>query len=118
MEVYKEFVLDAAHSLPNVPEGHKCARVHGHTFVITIFVKGQVDPHVGWVVDFADIKAVFKPYYDMLDHHYMNDVEGLENPTSENLAIWVWNKIHDKLPGLRRVIVKETPTSGAIYEGV
>lgn len=117
MEIYKEFVFDAAHSLPNVPEGHKCSRIHGHTFTVKIFVKGPVDKHFGWVVDFGDIKKSFKPLFEMLDHHYINEIEGLENPTSENLSIWIWNKMKNQIPGLHKIIVQETPTCGAIYRG-
>ncbi|GAB4336399.1 MAG: 6-carboxytetrahydropterin synthase QueD [Calditrichia bacterium] len=117
MEIFKEFSLDAAHALPNVPEGHKCKRLHGHTFKITIFVEGKVDPQTGWVIDFADIKAAFKPLYKMLDHHYLNDIEGLENPTSENLAKWIWKRLKPELPGLSKIMINETPTSGCIYRG-
>jgi 6-pyruvoyltetrahydropterin/6-carboxytetrahydropterin synthase len=117
MEIFKEFVFEAAHRLPNVPEGHKCARLHGHSFTAQIHVSGEVGPETGWVLDFADIKAAFAPFYEMLDHHYLNEIEGLENPTSENIAIWIWAKMATLLPGLVRVIVKETCTTGAVYQG-
>jgi 6-pyruvoyltetrahydropterin/6-carboxytetrahydropterin synthase len=117
MEILKEFVFEAAHRLPHVPEGHKCARLHGHSFTAQIYVSGEVDPLTGWVVDFADIKTAFAPYYDVLDHHYLNEIEGLENPTSENIAIWIWSKMAPLLPGLSKIIVKETCTTGAIYHG-
>lgn len=117
MELYKEFTFEAAHRLPNVPEGHKCARLHGHSFVVAIHVDGPVDPHMGWVMDFADLKQAFQPIYKRLDHYYLNDIEGLENPTSENLARWIWNELKPSLPLLSMVSVKETCTSGCNYRG-
>ena len=117
MEIWKDFTFEAAHRLPNVPEGHKCARLHGHSFKATIYVDGPVDDSLGWVVDFADIKAAFKPLEKQLDHNYLNDIEGLENPTSENLAIWIWDRMKPSLPGLSKVIVRETCTCGCIYTG-
>ncbi len=90
MEIFKVFSLESAHRLPNVPAGHKCARVHGHSFRVEIHVRGAVDERLGWVMDFADVKAAFEPLFQRLDHHYLNDVPGLENPTSENLARWIW----------------------------
>lgn len=117
MEIYKEFSFEAAHRLPNVPEGHKCGRLHGHTFYVRVYVTGEVDPHSGWVMDFAEIKAVFSPIYDQLDHYYLNDIEGLENPTSENLAKWIWDKLKPELPCLSQIEVRETCTSGCIYKG-
>lgn len=115
MHIFKVFTLEAAHRLPNVPEGHKCARLHGHSFRVELHVEGQVDAHTGWVMDFADIKSAFAPLYDQLDHHYLNDIEGLENPTSENLARWIFQRLRPALPGLDQVVVHETCTSGASY---
>lgn len=117
VRIYKRFHIEAAHRLPNVPAGHKCARLHGHSFVVDLHVEGEVDPHTGWVMDFADIKRVFQPIYDRLDHHYLNDVPGLENPTSENLARWIWREVQPLLPGLAEVVVHETCTSGASCRG-
>lgn len=117
MEIFKAFTLESAHRLPNVPAGHKCARVHGHSFRVEIHVSGPVDEHLGWVMDFADVKAVFDPLHRQLDHHYLNDVPGLENPTSENLARWIWRKLRPALPQLSAVVVHETCTSGARYTG-
>ncbi|WP_396615900.1 6-carboxytetrahydropterin synthase QueD [Lysobacter soli] len=116
MKIFKAFTLEAAHRLPNVPEGHKCARLHGHSFRIEIHVEGDIDPHFGWVMDFADLKAAFKPIYDRLDHHYLNDIEGLENPTSEVLAQWIWDQLKPSLPLLSEVVVHETCTSGCHYK--
>jgi len=117
LEIHKEFTIEAAHRLPNVPEGHKCARLHGHSFGIELRVRGPLDPTFGWVMDFADIKAAFKPIYDRLDHHYLNEIPGLENPTSERLAVWIWEALQPALPALSAVIVRETCTSGCEYRG-
>lgn len=116
MEIFREFTFEAAHRLPNVPEGHKCARLHGHSFRVQVHVEGPVDPQSGWVMDFADIKTAFKPLMDQLDHHYLNEIEGLENPTSEVLARWIWRRLVDLLP-LSQVMVRETCTSGCVYRG-
>lgn len=117
MEIFKVFMLEAAHRLPKVPAGHKCARLHGHSFRIEIHVEGVPDPETGWLMDFADIKAAFLPIYDQLDHHYLNDVPGLENPTSERLAQWIWQQLKPRLPELSLVVVHETCTSGCRYRG-
>jgi 6-pyruvoyltetrahydropterin/6-carboxytetrahydropterin synthase len=117
MEIFKEFVFEAAHRLPRVPPGHKCARLHGHSWRGVIYVAGDIDPATGWLMDFAEIKARFEPLYQQLDHNYLNDIEGLENPTSEVLARWIWTRLKPTLPTLSRVIVHETCTSGAVYTG-
>lgn len=117
MEIFKDFTLEAAHHLPNVPEGHKCRRLHGHSFKVRIYVKGPAGLESGWVQDFADIKRAFKPYYEQLDHHCLNEIKGLENPTCENLAVWIWSKLKTDLPLLSRVETFETCTSGCIYFG-
>jgi 6-pyruvoyltetrahydropterin/6-carboxytetrahydropterin synthase len=117
MRVYKEFRIEAAHLLPNLPDGHKCRRLHGHSFVIGVHVEGELDPRLGWVMDFADISAQFAPLFAALDHRYLNDIEGLENPTSENLARWVWDRLKPSLPPLAAVEVRETCTAGCIYSG-
>lgn len=117
MEIFKEFRIEAAHRLPHVPEGHKCARLHGHSFRISLHVRGPVDPRAGWVQDFADLSEAWRPLHDQLDHRLLNEVEGLDNPTSENLARWVWDRVRPALPALCRVVVQETCTSGCAYEG-
>ncbi|WP_244928482.1 6-carboxytetrahydropterin synthase QueD [Nocardioides sp. W7] len=116
-EIYREFTFEAAHRLPNVPEGHKCARLHGHSYRVEVHVAGPVGESTGWVQDFGDLKAAFKPLEDALDHHYLNDVVGLENPTSEVLAKWIWDRLSASLPNLTEVQVRETCTSGCIYRG-
>jgi 6-pyruvoyltetrahydropterin/6-carboxytetrahydropterin synthase len=117
MEIFREFTFEAAHRLPRVPDGHKCARLHGHSYRVTICVERPVDERTGWVMDFADLKTAFAPLDEQLDHRYLNDVAGLENPTSENLAHWIWNAIEDSLPELSQVVVRETCTSGCVYRG-
>lgn len=102
---------------PHVPEGHKCGRLHGHSFRVGIHLAGKVDPHTGWIRDFSEIKAIFKPLYERLDHNYLNDIPGLENPTSENLAKWIWNELKPLLPELSAVRIHETCTSGCEYRG-
>src|SRR5690606_1764938 len=98
MDIFKTFTIEAAHRLPNVPPGHKCARLHGHSFVVEVHVSGEPGADSGWVMDFGDIKAAFRPLYERLDHHYLNEVEGLENPTSERLAVWIWERLKPALP--------------------
>ena len=117
MEIFKDFTFEAAHRLPNLPEEHKCSRLHGHSFCIVIHVSGDIDPDKGWVMDFADLKAAFKPILDQLDHYYLNDIEGLENPTSEVIAKWVWEKLHPLLPQLSKIELHETCTAGCVYRG-
>lgn len=117
MEIFKEFRFEAAHRLPNVPEGHKCSRLHGHSFRVEVHVRGEVDESVGWVCDFADLKAAFEPLHEQLDHRYLNEIPGLENPTSEVLARWIWQRLEPRLDGLSCIVVRETCTSGAVYRG-
>lgn len=116
-EIYKQFSFEAAHQLPNVPAGHKCARLHGHSFRVKVYVMDEPDTKLGWVMDFADIKTAFQPLYEQLDHHYLNEIPGLENPTSELLARWIWERLKPSLPKLSAVEIQETCTSGCIYRG-
>jgi 6-pyruvoyltetrahydropterin/6-carboxytetrahydropterin synthase len=118
VEIFKQFRIEAAHWLPNVPPGHKCGRMHGHSFEIEVHVSGPVDSKLGWVMDFAEIKAAFQPIEDRIDHYCLNEVEGLENPTSENLARWIWSELRPALPLLSKIVVRETCTSGCVYTGV
>ncbi|MDP6532496.1 MAG: 6-carboxytetrahydropterin synthase QueD [Candidatus Marinimicrobia bacterium] len=117
MEIYKEVGFEAAHFLPNLPDGHKCREVHGHSFKVRITVDGRIDNHTGWVIDFADIKQAFDPIMVQLDHSCLNDIRGLENPSSENLAVWIWQKLKPTLPELSGIEVKETCSTGCIYRG-
>ncbi len=117
MELYKDFRFEAAHRLPNVPEGHKCARLHGHSFFVRLTIEGPVDEHTGWVMDFDDIKQAFSPLLEQLDHHYLNEIPGLENPTSEILAKWIWDRLKPALPLLSAVEIRETCTVGCTHRG-
>lgn len=115
-EIFKAFTIEAAHRLPFVGYGHKCGRLHGHSFKIEIHVSGNMNEQ-GWVVDFADIKNAFKPIEQILDHSYLNEVQGLSNPTSEHLARWVWERLINELPELSKVVIHETCNSGCVYSG-
>ena len=112
-----DFRFEAAHRLPYVPDGHKCARLHGHSYLIRLTIDGQINREMGWVMDFDTINSAFAPIHEQLDHHYLNDVEGLENPTSENLAKWIWDRLISPLPELVSVEIRETCTVGCIYRG-
>lgn len=116
-ELRKTFQIEAAHRLPMVPANHKCARLHGHSFVIDIAVEGPLDPNLGWVMDFADLKAAVRPLIQVLDHSYLNEIPGLENPTSECLAIWIWDRLKPNLPLLSEIRVAETCNSCCVYRG-
>jgi len=117
MEIFKVFHIEAAHRLLNLPASHKCSRLHGHSFRVEIHVTGEADAHTGWIMDFADLKQVFLPVFEMLDHRYLNEIPGLENPTSEILARWIWQRLKPTLPSLSKVVIAETCTSGCIYQG-
>ncbi|MBB1035740.1 6-carboxytetrahydropterin synthase QueD [Dietzia sp. CQ4] len=116
-EIFREFTFEAAHRLPNVPEGHKCARLHGHSYLVSVHVMGEIGRESGWVQDFGDLKSAFAPLREQLDHRYLNEVSGLENPTSEVLAEWLWERLKVEIPDLSEVRVRETCTSGVIYRG-
>ena len=117
MELRKTFQFEAAHLLPNLPATHKCRRLHGHSFQAEIVVAGDCDPKLGWMMDYADIAEAFKPLWEQLDHRYLNEIPGLENPTSEHIAQWIWEGLRAKLPVLTEVIVAETCTSKCVYRG-
>ena len=117
MEIWKEFTFEAAHRLPNVPDGHKCARLHGHSFRVAVHVDGPLREPEAWVMDFGDLKAAWQPLHDALDHRYLNEISGLENPTSEILAVWIWDRLAPTLPGLSEIVVRETCTTGCRYKG-
>ncbi|MDE2197005.1 MAG: 6-carboxytetrahydropterin synthase QueD [Gammaproteobacteria bacterium] len=117
MEIFKVFHIEAAHRLPNLPASHKCSRLHGHSFRVEIHVAGEVQARSGWIMDFADLKQAFAPVFEMLDHRYLNEVQGLDNPTSENLARWIWQRLKPALPGLSKLVIAETCTSGCVYRG-
>ena len=117
MEVFREFTFDAAHRLENLPEGHKCARMHGHTYRLVVHVGGAVDDRVGWVVDFAEVKRHAGEVIAPLDHRVLNEVEGLGQPTTERIAVWIWDRLKPRLPGLTKVTLWENASSGVTYRG-
>jgi 6-pyruvoyltetrahydropterin/6-carboxytetrahydropterin synthase len=117
MELRKTFQFEAAHRLPGLPENHKCWRLHGHSFQVTIIVAGECDPKMGWVMDYADITRAFKPFWEQLDHHYLNEIPGMENPTSEIIASWIWEHLKPRLPLLTGIEVAETCTARCLYLG-
>lgn len=117
MIIYKIFRFDSAHYLPNVPADHKCGGMHGHTYTLKISISGKSSIYTGWIMDFSDLKDIVSPWIALLDHQVLNNVEGLENPTSENLCLWLWKKIKAEVPNLCRIELNETPDSGVIYEG-
>ena len=117
IELRKTFQFEAAHLLPHLPHGHKCRRLHGHSFKVEVVVAGECDPKLGWLMDYADISELFKPLWEQLDHRYLNEIPGLENPTSENLAAWIWRRLKPKLRLLQEVVVAETCQSQCAYRG-
>ena len=117
MQIFKQFTFDSAHFLPHVPDGHKCKDIHGHTYRAVVYIQGEPDSRLGWVMDFADLKHILNPIIKRVDHKLLNDLPGLENPTCERIAIWLWDEIKPLVPQLARIELHETPTSGVIYEG-
>jgi 6-pyruvoyltetrahydropterin/6-carboxytetrahydropterin synthase len=117
LRLVKRFDFEAAHSLPTFPDGHKCRRLHGHSFKFDVIVEGDVDPKVGYLIDYGDIKKVCDPIVRQLDHYYLNEIEGLSNPTSEMIAVWLWERIKPVLPLLAEIVVYETCTSACHYAG-
>jgi 6-pyruvoyltetrahydropterin/6-carboxytetrahydropterin synthase len=117
LQIYRRITFEAAHRLPQVPEGHPCGRMHGHSYSVELHARGEMDPKTGWIFDLAEIDQAFAPLHAQLDHHCLNEIEGLSNPTSEHLAIWIWKRLKPTMPNLCKVVVSETPNSGCIYEG-
>jgi 6-pyruvoyltetrahydropterin/6-carboxytetrahydropterin synthase len=117
MKISQAFTFEAAHWLPNVPREHRCNRMHGHSYRVEIRIEGPVDPRSGFVVDFSDVEAAFGPLRERLDHHCLNEVEGLENPTAENIATWIWDQLRPSFRDLSSVVVFETPNCWAEYDG-
>ena len=117
VELVKEFRFEAAHFLPHVPEGHKCRRMHGHSFRGEVVVRGTIDPLTGWLIDFAELKSAIDPIVARLDHYLLNEIDGLENPTSELLAVWIWQQLAPHVPQLHRITIEETCSSRCHYYG-
>jgi 6-pyruvoyltetrahydropterin/6-carboxytetrahydropterin synthase len=117
IELARDFSFEAAHRLPRLPASHKCARLHGHSFRFTVHLAGEVDPQTGFLIDFGDIDTLVDPVVARLDHYYLNEVEGLENPTSEVLSAWLWREIKPRLPQLTAIVVAETCNARCTYRG-
>lgn len=117
IELRKTYQFEAAHLLPRLPKSHKCRRLHGHSFKVEIVVAGECDSKLGWLMDYAEISRRFRPIWKKLDHRYLNEIPGLKNPTSEEIAVWIWKKLKPKLPLLAEVVVAETCTARAVYRG-
>ena len=117
MGIFREFRIEAAHRLPRMPEDHKCFRLHGHSFRIELWIEGEPDAQTGMLIDFFEVDRAFQPVFDQLDHHYLNEIDGLENPTTEILARWIWREVAPRLPHLSQVAIAETCTSGCVYRG-
>lgn len=113
----KDYRFEAAQTLPNLPGDHKCKKMHGHSFKIEISVEGEVNPQIGWVYDHAEISKAMNPLLDLLDHSYLNEIEGLENPTIEIMAAWFWIRLSPQLPGLCEIVIHETPTARCVFRG-
>ena len=116
MKIFKDFTFEAAHKLPLVPQDHKCFNLHGHSFKVRVCVEGPLDSF-GWVMDFSQVKSICSPIINSLDHTYLNEIQGLENPTSENISVWLWQKLKPSLDGLESIEIMETCNSGCIYNG-
>ena len=117
MRITQAFTFEAAHRLPNVPATHRCHRMHGHSYRVELRLEGPVDPDSGFVVDFFDVEAAFAPILARLDHYCLNEIEGLENPTAEHIAMWIWDRVRPTLPLLAAVAAYETPNCWAEYDG-
>ena len=117
VELVRDFRFEAAHYLPNVPEGHKCRRIHGHSFHGEVALRGPIGSETGWLMDFADLKRIVDPVVARLDHYLLNEIAGLENPTSELVAVWIWDALAQALPDLHRITIEETCTSRCHYYG-
>lgn len=113
----KTIDFESAHWLPSFPQGHKCRRLHGHSFRVEVIVEGDVDPQRGYLVDFGEVKRALEPIKDQLDHRLLNDIPGLENPTAEMLAKWIYDRVQPSMPLLAAVRVRETCTSAVEYRG-
>jgi 6-pyruvoyltetrahydropterin/6-carboxytetrahydropterin synthase len=118
LKISQAFHFEAAHALPNAGENHRCRRLHGHSYRVELRLEGAVDPVTGFVADFFAIEGAFKPLLERLDHQYLNDIEGLGNPTAENIAIWIWRQMKPELPQLAIVAVFETEDCFVEYGGI
>ncbi len=117
MKITQAFTFEAAHRLPCVPPTHRCYRMHGHSYRVELRLEGTLDPATGFVVDFFDVEHAFAPLLAQLDHQCLNEIDGLSNPTAENIAVWIWERVKASLPLMAAVVVYETPNCWAEYQG-
>lgn len=117
VELARTYRIEASHVLPKAPPESECARLHGHSWTVEVHVAGEIDREAGWLIDYGDIDDAWEPIHRRLDHRHLNDIEGLDNPTSELLAVWIWDRLEPELPGLRAVVVHETCTARCTYRG-
>lgn len=117
IELFREFTIESARQLPKLPADHPCARMHGHTFRIQVYIQGSIDTQSGWIMDFASLDEQLQALRLEIDHRVLNDIPGLENPTTELLARWLWQRLQPGLPGLSRIVLSENPHSGCVYSG-
>ena len=118
MRIYKDFKFEAAHFLPSAPAGTANARVHGHSFRARVVIEGEPNSESGYVFHFDDLSAAIRETEDALDHRLLNDVEGLSAPTLERIAMWIWNRLANRVPGLSEVQVhRDSCNEGCIYSG-
>lgn len=117
VELVRSYTFEAAHSLPRVPKEHKCHNMHGHSFRVDLRLSGEIDEEMGWFIDYGEVDELWEPLHKMLDHHCLNEIDGLENPTSENLARWLWGKLKPQLDILDAVVVYEMPDAYCVYRG-
>jgi 6-pyruvoyltetrahydropterin/6-carboxytetrahydropterin synthase len=118
MRIYKEFTFEAAHFLPSAPLGHPNSRVHGHSFRVRVTLDGEPDQKTGIVMHLDDVEAALADVREGLDHRFLNEVEGLSQPTLERIAMWLWDRLHNRLPGLAEIeIARDSCREGCIYRG-
>lgn len=117
VQLVKSITFEAAHYLPSFPEGHKCRRMHGHSFRVEIKVSGEIPEGEYHLIDYGEIMEIVEPLRKRLDHYCLNEIEGLENPTSEMIAKWLWDRLIPELTLLDEIVVDETCTSRCVYRG-
>ncbi|MCA9273808.1 MAG: 6-carboxytetrahydropterin synthase QueD [Phycisphaerales bacterium] len=118
MEIFRDFTFDAAHAISGLPDGHKCKNLHGHTYRLTVYLTGGLDPKIGWILDFAELKQiVWSNALDHLDHKNINEIAAIGSPTCERITVWIWNRLKPHLPGMTRITLREGENSGCTYAG-
>ena len=114
-ELRQLFRIESARRLTGLPSDHPCSRLHGHSFQIELTLIGDRQEDTGWVIDYHLISSSVGPVLRQLDHRVLNEVPGLENPTTENLCFWLYEKIKTEIPELVQITVRETPETACSY---